>query len=127
MMRKRNNSESKVSRSQGIPNNYIINKKYYNYNNNKYKYNAKEENFINNTINNSTLNTTSETQIYNLNNSNNLNPYCTPKIEKNRVRCFSPNSFTIYLTFSTRVCVFPEPGPACTLKNLYSLSLTINC
>ena len=93
MMRKRNNSESKVSRSQGIPNNYIINKKYYNYNNNNYNYNAKEENFINNTINNSTLNTTSETQIYNLNNSNNLNPYCTPKIEKNRVRCFSPNSF----------------------------------
>ncbi len=92
-MRKRNNSESKVSRSQGIPNNYIINKKYYNYNNNNYNYNAKEENFINNTINNSTLNTTSETQIYNLNNSNNLNPYCTPKIEKNRVRCFSPNSF----------------------------------
>ena len=92
-MRKRNYSESKVSRSQGIPNNYIINKKYYNYNNNNYNYNAKEENFINNTINNSTLNTTSETQIYNLNNSNNLNPYCTPKIEKNRVRCFSPNSF----------------------------------
>ena len=92
-MRKRNNSESKVSRSQGIPNNYIINKKYYNYNYNNYNYNTKEENFINNTINNSTLNTTSETQIYNLNNSNNLNPYCTPKIEKNRVRCFSPNSF----------------------------------
>jgi Dullard-like phosphatase family protein len=89
MMRKRNYSESKVSRSQGIPNNYIINKKYYNYNNNNYNYNAKEENFINNTINNTTLNTTSETQINNL---NNLNYYCTPKIE-NRIKYFSPNSF----------------------------------
>ncbi len=88
-MRKRNYSESKVSRSQGIPNNYIINKKYYNYNNNNYNYNAKEENFINNTINNTTLNTTSETQINNL---NNLNYYCTPKIE-NRIKYFSPNSF----------------------------------
>ena len=91
-MRKRNYSESKVSRSQGIPNNYLINANNYNFNNYNYNYNynTKEENFINNTINNTTLNTTSETQINNL---NNLNYYCTPKIDKNRIKYFSPNSF----------------------------------
>ena len=92
MMRKRNNSEAKVSRSQGIPNKYSINTKNYNYNYNNYNYNynTKEENFINNTINNTTLNTTSETQVNNINNSNN---YCTPTLDKNRIRHFSPNSF----------------------------------
>ena len=91
-MRKRNNSEAKVSRSQGIPNKYSINTKNYNYNYNNYNYNynTKEENFINNTINNTTLNTTSETQVNNINNSNN---YCTPTLDKNRIRHFSPNSF----------------------------------
>ena len=99
MMRRRNNSEVKVSHSQGIPNNYSINKKNYNY------FNSKEENFINSTINNTTLNTTTETQINNL---NNISPNKTHKIERNRYGNFSPpsvrtnlntfNKKSIYLT-----------------------------
>ena len=98
-MRRRNNSEVKVSHSQGIPNNYSINKKNYNY------FNSKEENFINSTINNTTLNTTTETQINNL---NNISPNKTHKIERNRYGNFSPpsvrtnlntfNKKSIYLT-----------------------------
>ena len=99
MMRRRNNSEVKVSHSQGIPNNYSINKKNYNY------FNLKEENFINSTINNTTLNTTTETQINNL---NNISANKTHKIERNRYGNFSPpsvrtnlntfNKKSIYLT-----------------------------
>ena len=99
MMRRRNNSEVKVSHSQGIPNNYTINKKNYNY------FNLKEENFINSTINNTTLNTTTETQINNL---NIISPNKTHKIERNRYGNFSPpsvrtnlntfNKKSIYLT-----------------------------
>ena len=99
MMKRRNNSEIKVSHSQGIPNNYTINKKNYNY------FNLKEENFINSTINNTTLNTTTETQINNL---NIISPNKTHKIERNRYGNFSPpsvrtnlntfNKKSIYLT-----------------------------
>ncbi len=99
MMKRRNNSEIKVSHSQGIPNNYTINKKNYNY------FNLKEENFINSTINNTTLNITTETQINNL---NIISPNKTHKIERNRYGNFSPpsvrtnlntfNKKSIYLT-----------------------------
>ena len=80
MIRRRNNSEVKISRSQGIPKDYLINRKNYNYNN------KREENFINATINSNIENNRD-------NNLNNLTPYSTSKLENNRITHFSPSSF----------------------------------
>ena len=84
MNRRRNNSETKVSRSQGIPNQYTINHRNYNY------YNSKEQNVMNNILNNNSKNYMSDLQNQNL---NNLFPYSTPKIDRNRNNNFSPPSY----------------------------------
>jgi len=84
MIRRRNNSETKVSRSQGIPNQYTINHRNYNY------YNSKEQNVMNNILNNNSKNYMSDLQNQNL---NNLFPYSTPKIDRNRNNNFSPPSY----------------------------------